>query len=161
MVIIEMENGGVIEIELSPEAAPKTVANFTELVSSGFYDGLTFHRVIKNSIIQGGDPLGTGYGDSGETIVGEFSANGITNDVNHIPGVISMARLANQYDSASCQFFICHARSSGFDGKYAAFGYVIYGFDVIDEIANCETNSDSNPIEPIIIKSIKFIDIQE
>ena len=160
-VLMDIENYGEVVIRLYPETAPLTVENFRKLVSEGFYDGLTFHRVIKNSIIQGGDPLGTGYGDSGETIVGEFSANGITNDVNHIPGVISMARLANQYDSASCQFFICHAKSSGFDGKYAAFGYVIYGFDVIDEIANCETNSDSNPIEPIIIKSIKFIDIQE
>ena len=160
-VVMDVKDYGNIVFRLYSETAPITTANFQKLVSQGFYDGLTIHRIVKDFIIQGGDPLGDGTGNSGESIKGEFAANGVTNDVKHIYGVLSMARLSNQYDSASCQFFICHSNASGLDGKYAAFGYAISGNEVIDAINNCETNSDSNPLEPIIINSIKFIDIQE
>ena len=139
MVIIEMENGGKIELELYPEHAPKTVANFEKLVKEGFYDGLTFHRVIDDFMIQGGDPKANGTGGNTDAdgneinIKGEFSKNGYENDIKHIRGVISMAR-GNENDSASSQFFICNADASWLDGSYAAFGYVIDGMSVVDHV---------------------------
>ncbi|MBQ2278819.1 MAG: peptidylprolyl isomerase, partial [Clostridia bacterium] len=135
MVQIEMDNGGIIKLELYPDIAPITVANFEKLVKEGFYDGLIFHRVIKNFMIQGGDPTGTGMGGAKETIKGEFASNGVTNTLSHTRGVISMAR-SQKKDSASSQFFICHADAKYLDGDYAAFGKVIEGMDVVDEIAN-------------------------
>lgn len=139
MVVIEMENGAKIELELYPDAAPITVANFEKLVKEGFYDGLTFHRVLSNFMIQGGDPKADGTGghtdENGKEInvTGEFLLNGYWNDISHIRGVISMAR-SNDYNSASSQFFICNADSTQLDYQYAAFGYVIQGMSVIDEI---------------------------
>ena len=141
MVVIEMEHGGKIELELSPEAAPKTVANFLKLVSEGFYDGLIFHRVISGFMIQGGDPEGTGMGGSKDKIVGEFKANGFNNPIKHVRGVISMAR-TNDPNSASSQFFIMHADYPYLDGKYAAFGKVVSGMDVVDQIASVPTLSE-------------------
>ena len=150
---IEMENGGVITVELYPEIAPNTVANFIELANSGFYDGLIFHRVIPGFMIQGGDPQGTGMGGPDYTIKGEFAANGIENDLSHVRGVISMAR-AQAYDSAGSQFFIMHADADYLDGQYAAFGMVIDGMDVVDEIAAVETGVNDKPVEDVVIKSI-------
>ena len=141
MVVIEMEHGGKIELELSPEAAPKTVANFLKLVGEGFYDGLIFHRVISGFMIQGGDPEGTGMGGSKDKIVGEFKANGFNNPIKHVRGVISMAR-TNDPNSASSQFFIMHADYPYLDGKYAAFGKVVSGMDVVDQIASVPTLSE-------------------
>lgn len=135
-VTIEMENGKQIVLELYPDKAPNTVNNFLDLVSSGFYDGLMFHRVIKGFMIQGGDPVGNGTGGPGYTIKGEFSLNGNkNNDIKHLRGVISMAR-AQHPDSAGSQFFIMHANAAHLDGQYAAFGKVIKGMDVVDEIAS-------------------------
>ena len=166
MIVIEMDNGGIIELELYPDAAPKTVANFTKLVSEGFYDGLTFHRVIDGFMIQGGDPEANGTGDykdnNGDkvTIKGEFSSNGYDNDIKHIRGVISMAR-GNDKDSASCQFFICNAdASASLDGKYAAFGYVIDGMSVVDHITydtkifGDDNGSIANKDKQAVIESI-------
>ena len=150
---IEMENGGVITVELYPEIAPNTVANFIELANSGFYDGLIFHRVIPGFMIQVGDPQGTGMGGPDYTIKGEFAANGIENDLSHVRGVISMAR-AQAYDSAGSQFFIMHADADYLDGQYAAFGMVIDGMDVVDEIAAVETGANDKPVEDVVIKSI-------
>ncbi len=124
---------GEITLLLDATTAPITVANFLKLVSEGFYNGLTFHRIIENFMIQGGDPLANGTGGSDEKITGEFSSNGYANDISHIRGVISMAR-SNNYNSASSQFFICSAHSTHLDGDYAAFGYVIDGLDVVDKI---------------------------
>ena len=137
ITFVEMcvEGYGRLVILLDATTTPKTVANFISLVESGFYNGLTFHRVVKDFMIQGGDPNGDGTGNGPETIKGEFSANGHANDISHKYGVISMARSGNSYDSASCQFFICNADSSeSLDGKYAAFGYVVEGMSVIDGI---------------------------
>ena len=144
MVVIEMENGGRIEIELSPEAAPLTVKNFEKLVSEGFYDGLGFHRVIPGFMIQGGDPLGNGMGGSENKIKGEFRANGIDNPLKHVRGVISMARSFDP-NSASSQFFIMHADAPHLDGQYAAFGRVISGIEVVDEIASVTTDYNDRP----------------
>ena len=158
MVQIEMENGGIIKLELYPEIAPITVENFTKLVSEGFYDGLIFHRVIKDFMIQGGDPEGTGMGGAKDKIKGEFAINGVKNDLSHERGVISMARAQN-YNSASSQFFICHADcSKSLDGKYAAFGKVIEGIEVVDEIANVSTGRNDRPLEDVVIKSITIIE---
>ena len=132
-VEISVENYGKIVVELDSSAAPKTVKNFTKLVKSGFYDGLTFHRIIDGFMIQGGDPEGTGSGGSDKEIYGEFLANGHANPISHTRGVISMAR-ANDPDSASSQFFICHDDATYLDGNYAAFGYVVEGMDVVDAI---------------------------
>ena len=145
MVTIEMENGKKIKIELYPEAAPITVKNFEKLVSEGFYDGLIFHRVIEGFMIQGGDPEGTGMGGAKEKIKGEFKANGVDNPIKHTRGVISMARSMNP-NSASSQFFIMHQDAPHLDGQYAAFGKVIEGMDVIDEIAKTKTNFNDRPI---------------
>ena len=144
MVVIEMENGGKIELELCPEAAPKTVANFLKLVSEGFYDGLIFHRVIPGFIIQGGDPQGNGMGGAKENIVGEFRANGHNNPIKHERGVISMAR-AFDPNSASSQFFIMHENAPHLDGQYAAFGKVVSGMEVVDEIASIPTDYNDRP----------------
>ena len=145
MVVIEMENGGKIELELYPEFAPETVKNFESLVNSGFYDGLTFHRVIPGFMIQGGDPLGTGYGGSEKQIKGEFASNGWTrNTLKHERGVISMAR-SMMPNSASSQFFIMHRNAPHLDGNYAAFGKVVSGMDVVDEIASVPTGASDRP----------------
>lgn len=139
-----MENGGLIEIELYPEAAPKTVANFLKLVSEGFYDGLIFHRVIRGFMIQGGDPQGTGMGGAKEKIVGEFRANGHNNTLKHTRGVISMAR-AYDPNSASSQFFIMHEDAPHLDGQYAAFGKVVSGMETVDEIASIPVGPNDRP----------------
>ena len=145
MVIFEMENGGKIELELYPEFAPETVKNFEKLVSEGFYDGLTFHRVIPGFMIQGGDPLGNGMGGSDKKIKGEFAANGFKqNTLKHTRGVLSMAR-AFDPNSASSQFFIMHADAPHLDGQYAAFGKVVEGMDVVDEIAEIPTDYSDRP----------------
>ncbi|MBE6574145.1 MAG: peptidylprolyl isomerase [Ruminococcaceae bacterium] len=153
MIRIEMENGGVIKLELNAEAAPITVANFEKLVKEGFYDGLIFHRVIAGFMIQGGDPTGTGMGGSEEEIKGEFAANGVNNPISHKRGVISMARTQIP-DSASSQFFICHADATFLDGQYAAFGHVVEGIEVVDEIAGVKTNFSDKPLVDQRIKTI-------
>ncbi len=156
MVKIEMENGGVITLELYPDKAPKTVANFEKLVKEGFYDGLIFHRVISGFMIQGGDPTGTGMGGSEEEIPGEFAANGFENPVSHVRGVISMAR-TNDPNSASSQFFIMHKDGTFLDGQYAAFGKVVDGIEVVDEIAEVETNAMDKPLKEQKIKKATII----
>ena len=157
MVQIEMENGGIIKIELDPAAAPITVKNFEKLVSEGFYDGLIFHRVIKGFMIQGGDPTGTGCGGSKEEIVGEFAQNGHPNPISHVRGVISMARTQDP-DSASSQFFIVHEDSTYLDGQYAAFGRVVDGMDVVDEIAEVPTDYMDRPRTDMRMKKVTLID---
>ncbi len=151
MVIIEMENGQKIEIELCPEAAPETVKNFEMLVKRGFYDGLTFHRVIPGFMIQGGDPLGNGMGGAEKNIKGEFRANGHPNPIKHERGVISMAR-AFDPNSASSQFFIMHADAPHLDGQYAAFGKVVSGMEAVDEIAAIPTDYNDRPKIAVRIK---------
>ena len=156
---ITMEDGGVITLQLDGDTAPITVANFVKLANAGTYDGTIFHRVIKDFMIQGGDPTGTGYGDSSiPKIKGEFSANGVKNNISHVRGVISMARSGNSMDSASSQFFICHADSTYLDGQYAAFGRVISGMDVVDKIANVGTNANDRPIQEQKMKSVRIVD---
>ncbi len=157
MVLIEMENGKQIKIELYPEIAPETCANFEALVKSGFYNGIIFHRVIAGFMIQGGDPEGMGYGGSGKNIKGEFAANGFENTLKHERGVISMARSQN-FNSASSQFFIMHANASYLDGQYAAFGRVIEGMDTVDEIANVKTDMRDKPLNDQVMKSVTWID---
>ena len=151
MIIIEMNNGKVIKLELDETAAPKTVANFNKLVGEGFYDGLSFHRIIPGFMIQGGDPIGNGTGGSKENIVGEFASNGVNNPIKHTRGVISMARSMDP-NSASSQFFIMHADAPHLDGNYAAFGHVVEGLEVVDEIANTPTDFRDKPTTPVIIK---------
>ena len=153
MVVIEMENGGKIELELCPEAAPETVKNFEALVKSGFYDGLTFHRIIPGFMIQGGDPLGNGMGGAEKNIKGEFRANGHNNPIKHERGVISMAR-AFDPNSASSQFFIMHADAPHLDGQYAAFGKVISGMDAVDEIASIPTDYNDRPKIAVRMKKV-------
>ncbi len=153
MVIIEMENGGRIEIELYPEVAPITVKNFEKLVKEGFYDGLIFHRVIPGFMIQGGDPQGNGMGGAKERIKGEFRANGVKNDLKHERGVISMAR-AFDPNSASSQFFIMHADAPHLDGQYAAFGRVVSGMEVVDEIASIPTDYNDRPKMAMRMKKV-------
>lgn len=153
MVVIELENGKEIKLELYPDKAPITTANFLKLVEAGFYDGLIFHRVIKGFMIQGGDPTGTGMGGANEKIKGEFLANGVANDVKHVRGVISMARAKNP-DSASSQFFIMHADASYLDGQYAAFGKVVEGMEAVDEIAEAETDYSDRPLKDIRMKKV-------
>ena len=150
---IEMADGGVMVLELYPDVAPNTVANFIELANSGFYDGLIFHRVIAGFMIQGGDPTGTGMGGPGYTIRGEFAANGFQNDLSHERGVISMAR-SSMPDSAGSQFFIMHADADYLDGNYAAFGRVIEGIEVVDAIASVSTGAGDRPLEDQVIRSI-------
>ncbi len=153
MVVIELENGKKIKLELYPDKAPITVENFLKLVNEGFYDGLIFHRVIKGFMIQGGDPLGTGMGGAKEKIKGEFSANGVPNDLKHTRGVISMARSMNP-NSASSQFFIMHKDAPHLDGQYAAFGKVVEGMDAVDEIAETRTDYNDRPLNDIKMKKV-------
>ena len=156
MVVIEMENGGKIELELYPDAAPKTVANFEKLVAQGFYNGLIFHRVIPGFMIQGGDPQGTGMGGADEKIVGEFAAKGHKNPIKHTRGVISMARAYNP-NSASSQFFIMHADAPHLDGQYAAFGKVVSGMEVVDEIASIPTDYSDRPKVDMRMKKVYMV----
>ena len=151
--IIEMENGGVMTLDLCPEIAPITVANFVKLAKSGFYNGLIFHRVISGFMIQGGDPTGTGMGGPGWTIKGEFAANGVKNPIKHTRGVISMARSARP-DSAGSQFFIMHKDAPHLDGQYAAFGMMTEGFETLDEIAGVKTDYSDRPRIDCTIKSV-------
>ena len=158
MILIEMQDGKKIELKLYPEKAPKTVDNFISLVEKGFYNGLIFHRVIDGFMIQGGCPIGNGTGGPGHHIKGEFSANGCyTNDLKHKRGVISMAR-AQDFNSAGSQFFIVHQDANFLDGQYAAFGEVINGIDVVDEIAKVATDRNDRPLEKQEIKSIIIIE---
>ncbi len=155
-VEINMGELGMIKVELFPSIAPITVENFLSLVNSSFYDGIIFHRVIKGFMIQGGDPQGTGYGGSKETIKGEFKQNGVDNPLEHSRGVISMAR-SMMPNSASSQFFIMHKDASYLDGAYAAFGAVVEGIEVVDKIANTKTGPGDRPLQEIKIQSIKKI----
>ena len=156
MVRIEMENGGIIDIELYDDKAPVTVANFKKLVSEGFYDGLIFHRVIAGFMIQGGDPTGTGMGGPGYQIKGEFASNGVKNTLKHTRGVISMARSMHP-NSAGSQFFIMHQNAPHLDGDYAAFGKLTDGFDVLDRIAGVSTNWSDKPLKPQKMKSVTIV----
>ena len=154
IVTFEMENGRKMKAELYPDKAPNTVNNFISLVASGFYDGLIFHRVISGFMIQGGDPAGVGTGGPGYNIKGEFAMNGFKqNDLNHERGVLSMAR-AMHPDSAGSQFFIMHKNSSHLDGQYAAFGKVIEGIEVVDEIASVKTDWSDKPKIPQVMKKV-------
>ena len=147
VVTIKMQNGGEIKLELYPEKAPNTVNNFISLVKNGFYDGIIFHRVIAGFMIQGGDPKGVGTGGPGYSIKGEFALNGFKqNDLKHSRGVISMARAMNP-NSAGSQFFIMHRNASHLDGQYAAFGKVIEGMEVVDEIASVKCDWQDKPLE--------------
>ena len=148
-----MENGDIIKAELYPEIAPNTVRNFVSLAGKGFYDGLIFHRVIRGFMIQGGCPNGTGIGGPGYSIKGEFAQNGVTNDLKHTPGVLSMAR-AMHPDSAGSQFFIMHKNAPHLDGAYAAFGKITEGMDVVDRIANTPTDFRDCPKTPQVIQSM-------
>ena len=153
--IIEVKEFGTIEVELNPSVAPITVENFVKLANKGFYNGLTFHRVIKGFMIQGGCPKGNGTGGPGYSIKGEFYANGINNPLRHTRGVISMAR-AMDPDSAGSQFFIMHQDAPHLDGQYAAFGKVTKGIEVVDAIASVNTNYYDMPLNKVVIKSIKI-----
>ncbi|MCI2154072.1 peptidylprolyl isomerase [Erysipelotrichaceae bacterium Oil+RF-744-GAM-WT-6] len=144
MIVIEMENGHTIKIELDEKNAPITAANFRKLVEEHFYDGLIFHRVISGFMIQGGDPTGTGAGGSDEEIPGEFASNGYPNPIRHVRGTISMARTMDP-NSASSQFFIMHQDAPYLDGQYAAFGHVVEGMETVDEIAETDTDASDRP----------------
>lgn len=160
-VKIEMEDGSIILAVLSNSDTPITIKNFKKLVSKGFYDGIIFHRVIKDFMIQGGDPTGTGYEGSGENIKGEFKNNGVSNNLSHTRGVLSMARGGYDMDSASSQFFIVHKDSTYLDGDYASFGKVFAGMDTVDKIAAVETDSYDKPLTEQKIKTIKFITVEK
>ena len=151
---ITMKDGGQIQLELYPEVAPESVKNFISLANSGFYDGLIFHRVILGFMIQGGDPDGNGTGGPGYGIKGEFTANGVKNNISHVRGVISMAR-AKPFDSAGSQFFIVQADSTYLDGQYAAFGRVISGMDVVDKIAKTITDSHDKPYKDQVMETVR------
>ncbi|MGN0460818.1 MAG: peptidylprolyl isomerase [Ruminococcus sp.] len=153
VVTFEMENGKIFKAELYPEIAPNTVKNFLSLVNKGYYNGLTFHRVIYGFMIQGGCPEGTGMGGPGYSIKGEFSANGFKNDLKHTEGVLSMAR-SMMPDSAGSQFFVMHKTSPHLDGQYAAFGKVIEGIEVVNEIAEVDTDFQDKPLDPQVMKSV-------
>ena len=154
VVTIEMENGGIMKGELYPDIAPNTVNNFISLIKKGYYDGLTFHRVINGFMIQGGDPSGDGTGGPGYEIDGEFASNGFKNDLKHTPGVFSMARTMMP-NSAGSQFFIMHKDSPHLDGDYAGFGKLTEGLDVLEEIATCETDRWSDkPLQPVVMKKV-------
>jgi peptidyl-prolyl cis-trans isomerase B (cyclophilin B) len=153
IVTFEMENGDIIKAELYPDKAPNSVNNFISLIQKGFYDGLVFHRVIQNFMIQGGCPLGNGTGDPGYSIRGEFAHNGFDNDLKHTAGVLSMAR-AMHPDSAGSQFFIMHKDAPHLDGEYAAFGKVTEGMDVVDKIAETATDWNDKPLEPQKLKKV-------
>ena len=155
--VMEMENGGVMTLELYPEAAPITVENFVKLAKDGFYNGLIFHRVIEGFMIQGGDPTGTVMGGPGYQIKGEFASNGVKNPLKHTRGVISMARSARP-DSAGSQFFIMHRDAPHLDGQYAAFGKLTDGFEVLDEIASVDTDYSDKPVKEQKIKTVTIVD---
>lgn len=153
VVTFEMSNGKVFKAELYPDVAPNTVNNFISLINRGFYDGVIFHRVIKGFMIQGGDPDGTGMGGPDYSIKGEFSSNGFKNDLRHKAGVLSMAR-TNMPDSAGSQFFVMHKDSPHLDGDYAAFGKVMEGMEVVNEIAECPTDFGDRPLEEQRMKTV-------
>lgn len=153
IVTFTMENGDTMKAELYPEVAPNTVNNFISLVKKGFYDGLIFHRIISGFMIQGGDPDGTGMGGPGYSIKGEFSYNGVDNNLKHSRGVLSMAR-SQHPDSAGSQFFIMHANAPHLDGQYAAFGKLIEGEDVLDSIASVDTDWNDRPRKPQVMKTV-------
>lgn len=155
-VLLKIKNFGEIELELYPNFAPITVDNFVKLVNKGFYNGLTFHRVIKGFMIQGGCPIGDGTGGPGHHIKGEFLANGVNNPIKHERGVISMAR-AMDPNSAGSQFFIMHENAPHLDGSYAAFGKVIKGIEVVDKIADVPTDYRDKPLKPVVIESITVL----
>lgn len=160
MVEITMKDGGKMQLELYPDVAPATVENFVKLVNDGFYDGLTFHRIIKGFMIQGGDPEGTGMGGSKDTIKGEFKQNGVQNDLKHTRGVISMARSQNP-NSASSQFFIMHDDAPYLDGQYAAFGKMVSGFEELDKLAETPVQDGNGTVakgDQPQIETIKIID---
>ena len=160
VVLIDIEDHGQILAELYPEYAPITVHNFIELAEDGFYDGLTFHRIMNRFMIQGGCPDGTGMGGSGRNIVGEFDSNGFENPLQHTAGTLSMARNMVSNDSASSQFFIMHANARHLDGDYAAFGQVIYGMGVIDSVIDSVTEGPNGAVEPEdqpVIISIRLV----
>lgn len=156
-VKIEMTSGDSMVIKLDASVAPITVENFKSLVADGFYDGLIFHRVISGFMIQGGDPEGTGYGGSKRTIKGEFKINGVNNTLSHKRGVISMAR-SPYPDSASSQFFICHADAKFLDGQYAAFGEVVEGIETVDKIASVRTTASDRPLTEQKMKRVYFVE---
>ncbi|MBR3297536.1 MAG: peptidylprolyl isomerase [Firmicutes bacterium] len=160
LVTFTMENGDVMKAELYPEIAPETVANFEKLVKSGFYDGLTFHRVIPGFMIQGGDPRGNGTGGPGWTIKGEFSANGFKNDLKHTAGVLSMAR-AMDPNSAGSQFFIMVEAAPHLDGQYAAFGKLVEGLDVARMIVKVRADWNDRPLEPQVMKTVTIEEIED
>lgn len=153
VVTFEMENGGIMKAELYPEIAPNTVNNFISLIQKGYYNGLCFHRVIRGFMIQGGCPEGTGTGGPGYCIRGEFSQNGFENDLKHSAGVLSMARTMAP-DSAGSQFFIMHQNSPHLDGAYAAFGRITEGMDIVNKIAETNTDYSDRPLEPQILKQV-------
>lgn len=157
MVILKIKDLGEVKIELDYKNAPNTAKNFVYLVNKGFYDGLIFHRVIKNFMVQGGAPTGTGMGGADYEIKGEFTKNGVPNHLSHKRGVISMARSSNP-DSASSQFFICDKNDEFLDGSYAAFGHVVEGLDVIDKIASVRKNADDRPLTPVVIEKATVVD---
>lgn len=156
-VIIEMENGDIMKGELYPDVAPITVANFEKLAADGFYDGLTFHRVIPGFMIQGGCPIGNGTGGPGHNIKGEFAANGVKNDLKHDRGVLSMAR-AMDPDSAGSQFFIMVDKAPHLDGQYAAFGKITEGMEAADRIVSVETDYRDKPLDPQVIRTITVVE---
>ena len=156
MIRITMQNGKTIDIELNPETAPITCENFEKLVKQGFYNGLTFHRVIPGFMIQGGCPKGNGTGGPGWTIKGEFAHNGVANNLKHTRGVISMAR-AMDPNSAGSQFFIMHQDAPHLDGEYAAFGKVVSGMDVVDEIAAVATDWNDKPLTPVVMEKVEIV----
>ena len=157
---ITMEDGGVIVVELYPDLAPQSVRNFVYLARDGFYDGLKFHRIMKDFMIQGGCPLGTGTGNPGYSIAGEFEANGFTNDLSHTRGVLSMAR-SNDPDSAGSQFFIVHGDSEFLDGNYAAFGMVVSGMDVVDRLAETPNSGPNGAVASENMPVIRSITIDD
>ena len=153
IVTFEMENGDLMKAELYPEIAPNTVNNFISLIQSGYYNGLCFHPVIRGFMIQGGCPEGTGTGGPGYSIRGEFAQNGFSNDLKHSPGVLSMARTMAP-DSAGSQFFIMHKDSPHLDGAYAAFGKITEGMEIVDRIAETDTDYSDRPIKPQVLKTV-------
>lgn len=167
LVMIDVRDYGIMVAELYPDKAPITVENFKNLVSKNFYSGLIFHRVMKNFVIQTGDPQGNGIGGSDKTIKGEFEANGVKNDISHVRGVLSMARKGSNpetsetFNSASSQFYIVQDDATYLDGKYAGFGKLVSGYDVLDKIASVETNMNDKPINDVLIKNVRFVEYYE
>lgn len=167
LVMINVKDYGIMVAELYPDKAPITVENFKKLVSNNFYSGLIFHRVINGFVIQTGDPNGNGSGGSDETIKGEFETNGVKNDISHVRGVLSMARRGGDpetddtLNSASSQFYIVQDDATYLDGKYAGFGKLVSGYDVLDRIASVETNMNDKPLTDIVIENVKFVKYYE